>query len=246
MGCKLNLVLIVAVIILSLTQTAYSFQQQVDVKNDELYSLTDTQKIEDLNQLCSILEKKQRHLYNVIPTETFDSEKKTIQNQIPNLSDAEFYYELQRLVALSQDAHTFIENDPIYSNVKEHFIPMGIEQIDSKWYLTEYYEQQYKKYLSYELTEINGHSIRSILKLAEPYISYENEIRLESNFTDQLNHADFLKHLGVIDHIDEIPLTVIDPKGKEIVLNWQIEWRCYLTISAHFRCEVFQIHRHQQ
>lgn len=209
-----KLLLVLAILTLSFTQIV-SAEQSSSVTNNETQSLTTTEKVEDLNQLCSILENNQKHLYNVISKETFNSTKEEIKNNIFNLSDTGFYYELERLVALSHDAHTFIDNIPVYSRVKEQLLPFDIEQIDGKWYLATSYSADYKKYLSYELTEINGHSIRSILKLAEPYISYENNIRLEDKFTEKMIYVDFLNHIGVIDSINNISLTVINNNGKD-------------------------------
>lgn len=186
-----------------------------DKNNTELYSLSNEDKIQDLNEFCNILEKNQKHLYHVVSKETFNNTKKEIEDNISNLSDVGFYYELQRLAALSHDAHTFVNSSPDI-NIEKHFIPIQIEKIDNKWFLTASFGQNYREYLSNELIEINGHSIKDILKLAKPYISYENNIRLENRFTQKINHADFLYHLGVIDNMNNITFTVRNNKGKTI------------------------------
>lgn len=184
-------------------------------KDESLYSLTDKEKLEDLDEFCDILEKNQPHLYEAVSKEEFYRVKEEIKNDISDLSDSGFYYELRRMAALSHDSHTYVNNTPD-ANVEKYFIPIQINQIDNKWYLTASFGQEYKKYLSTELIKINGHLMKDILKLAKPYISFESYTRFENRFTEKINHADFLYHLGIIDNFDNISLTVVNNKGKEI------------------------------
>lgn len=135
------------------------------------------------------------------------------------MDDLGFYYELQRLAALLHDAHTKVESDPIYSTIKEHYLPFNIEQINNKWYLTSCYKEEDKQYLSYELIEVNEISITDILKKAEPYISYENKIRLEDMFTQIINHSDFLKHIEIIHDINDVTLTILNHEGEKIKIK---------------------------
>lgn len=185
------------------------------IRGTSLNTLTEKQKLKDLNTFCNTLEKKQPHLYKVVSKELFNQTKKEIKSKLSELNDAGFYYELQKLAALSRNAHTFVNNTPD-SNIEKNFIPIQITEIDGKWFLTASFGKEYKQYLSNELTEINGHPIRDILELAEPYISYENKIRLENRFTQKINHADFLYHLGIIDDMKNIVFTTKNLKGKEI------------------------------
>lgn len=206
--------LTILTIIFLLTFNVTTFAKPT-IKNNSLNTLTEKQKLEDLNIFCNTLEKNQPHLYKVVSKELFNQTKKEIKAKLSNLNDAGFYYELQRLAALSHDAHTFVNNTPD-SNIEKNFIPIQITEIDGKWFLTASFETEYKQYLSNELIEINGHPIRDILELAEPYISYENKIRLENRFTQKINHADFLYHLGVIDDMKNIVFTTKNLEGKEI------------------------------
>lgn len=220
-----KLFLAMTILILSLTQMVFG-QQQTNGLNHQKSQLTEEQKIEDLNGLCTSLENTQSYLYDVVSKEQFDKIKEEILNKIPNLSDTGFFYELQRLVALQHDAHTVLENDPIFSNIEENFIPLEVKPMDGKWYLVGSYDKDYQKYLSYELTEINGKSLREILKLAQPYISYENQIRLEDKFSERIINADFLKHIGIAKDMEGISFKVIDSNKKEMqfavkTYSWQ-------------------------
>lgn len=215
-----KLMIILFILLLSCTQIAAAKSSQTDSHIGQT-SLTEKQKLEDLESLCNLLESRQKHLFQVVPKETFLQTKEAITKAIPNLDDVGFYYELQRLVALSRDAHTYLENDPIYSNIQEQFLPIEFKELDGKWYLITSYDQAYKEYLTYELIEINERSIKSILTLAKPYISYENNIRLERNFTEMLTHADLLKHLGIVNNLNDITLTLRDGNGsiKKVTMN---------------------------
>lgn len=181
-------------------------------------TLTNEEKLKDLNEFCEVLEKNQTHLYKEVPKHIFNAVKEEIKNNIPNLNDTGFYYELQKMAALSRDAHTFVNNPPD-SIIEENFIPLQISHINNKWYLTASFGEAYKEYLSNELLEINGYTIRDILKLSKPYISYENNTRLENRFTQKINHSDFLQHIGLINDINNIPLTLCDLKGNKIKIN---------------------------
>lgn len=174
-------------------------------------SLNSEQKLEDLEMLHKTLKKEQDHF-----NESLFLEKQTyIKENINKLDDLEFNYELKKLLAYTNDSHTFIFD----SELSQPIIPIWkIKEINGRWYI-EGIIKEYNKALGNEIVSINGYSMNTILKKASPYISYENEFVLKTRFAEAVKYAEFLKYIGIIENTDKIEVGLINQEGKSLKLD---------------------------
>lgn len=103
---------------------------------------------------------------------TFLEQINALIQQIPQLSDTEILYELQRMVAQLQDAHTSlnIEWKQIY--------PIGFQEFwedgEAVFYVT-VVPEKYDYALMCILTGINGIPLEEVIQQLSPYVSAENQ-----------------------------------------------------------------------
>lgn len=176
--------------------------------NIERYNtLTDKQKLEDIDYLYNMLKENQPHFNQKL----FLNEIKTVKENISDYNDLEFNYELARIIACAKDAHT-----KIYISSQESLsypiIPIWKVEEYNGWYIKGI-SSEYKNYAGKELLAINGHSIDEILKLIEPYVSTENKINVKNSLTELIQNAEFLKYIGIIKDTDTIPITLRNSNG---------------------------------
>lgn len=110
--------------------------------------------------------------YDPALRQTFlDRINQLIQN-VSNLSDNEILYELQRTVALLEDAHTSV------SIPWEEIYPIGFQEFqedDQTVFYVTLVPEKYEYALGCTLTGINGIPLEEVIQRLRPYISTENE-----------------------------------------------------------------------
>lgn len=110
--------------------------------------------------------------YNEELRETFLAEINALILRIPELTDNEILYELQRIVALLHDAHSSIYL-PAADSVAASFQPFYVDgELDVR---AVYLPEQYRHVMFGKLTAINGFTVEEVMEKALPYLSYENE-----------------------------------------------------------------------
>lgn len=180
--------------------------------------LTYEQRMEDLNILYdTIIE--QNHFNSDMTKEDLNKIKNKIINKINDISDYEFGYELRKLAASKHDTHTKVYGKP--SLQEKYLVPLwDIAKFNDGFYMFTTYEE-YKDYLENKIVAINGHSIDEILEAFKPYISYENDIKLEAEILQLFQDASLLKYIGIIDDTASIKVTFQSEDGKieEIEMN---------------------------
>lgn len=179
------------------------------------FQLTDKQKLEDIEYLYNLLEKNQPHF----DKELFNQQVKYIKENISNLNDLTFSFEIRRVLASAKDAHTKISD--IIPNISSHVIPIWkIEEYNDGWYIKGITDR-YKQYLGKEIIAVNGYPIGDIISKSAAYISTENQTHLKNSFLSLFQEADFLKYIGIIDNTKSIPITIGYPNGitKVIKIN---------------------------
>lgn len=187
--------------------TTLSLIEQTKTENRLPVSTTNLQYAEDLQYLYETLINEQPHFNQSL----FKSKVQDIENNLSNYNDTEFYYELRRILAASKDAHTRAYKN---TNGTETIFPLwSIKKINNQWFIYGI-QEKYKQCLGMELIKINGYSLEKVEQLAEPYISYENVTYLSTMFAEEIKTTEFLKHIGVINNIDSIPITLKDDDGN--------------------------------
>jgi hypothetical protein len=162
--------------------------------------------IGDLNDLSETLEKEHLNLFAKISKETFDAEKTRITEAIPHMTDAEFFYSLKQLIAMTGDSHTTINySDSIYKHLMA--LPFAIEKYGDDWYLM-MLDEMNAQYLGAKLKSINGVSIQDIYEKSKTLMSIENESWALSQFSNTIAFKEALNYLNIVSGDEKIMLKI--------------------------------------
>lgn len=201
---KRNLLTLITLIALILLMTGCT---ETAVSEAPINGSEETAKmIEDLNLLSETLEKEHLNLFAKISKESFDAEKARIAAEIPHMTDADFFYALKQLVAMTGDAHTTIGySDSIYKHLMA--LPLAIEKYGDDWYIM-MLDEQNAQYLGAKLKAINGVSIQDIFEKSKSVMSFENESWALSQFSNTIAFKEALNYLGIVSGDDKIMLEI--------------------------------------
>lgn len=182
--------------------------QTIFASSNSYSTLTKEQKLEDIDYLYNTLKNEQEHFNEAL----FLKEIKKVKENVSNLNDIAFGYELARVLASAKDAHTkiFIGSQQL----PQPMLPIwDIEEYQDRWYIKGI-SSVYKDYVGKEIVSINGYSISDIIKRMTPYISTENETNIKNSFLSFIQDAEFLKYIGIIKSTDKIPIKFRDSNNK--------------------------------
>lgn len=221
---KLQLILFTICIVLtgcgtspnSVTQSAPSTEFQLTKQADDNLpvSASNNPYLKDLEYLFETLVQEQPHFNQ----DLFGTEVEAIKGRLTDYDEMDFYFEVRRILAAFGDAHTKAFMNP---DINETIFPIwSIKKINNSWYIYGI-QEKYKESLGKELLAVNGISMQEIEQLSAPYISYENQIYLSTMLAEDIKTAEFLKHIGIIDRLDSIPVTIKDSDG--VTYNIEIE-----------------------
>ncbi len=156
----------------------------ISIKNTEL---TQNDWQEDYAYLREELPKKHCHLFAKISQNDWNQAMDSQDNwNNPEVN-------LLKCLAMVGDAHTTVEN---YSDGKTLVYPFKIIKIKEKFYLYDTI-QAYQHLIGKEVFALNDVAITKVYELMRAYISYENESRMQAQFTLLSNDYRLLSALNV-------------------------------------------------
>lgn len=117
---------------------------------------------------------------------------------------------LQRFASELHDGHTAIY---YWENLNTIF-PLGLVIDDNKPCIINITSEEHHDLLGKEVASINGHSVESILDMARPLVSADNEVNFENLVTQYLMLTDFWRMLGMSDK--ELHITLADGSSATI------------------------------
>jgi len=169
--------------------------------------------IEDLNLLSDTLEKEHIDLYAKISKEAFDAEKTRIEAEIPHMTDADYYFAMNQMIAMVRDAHTTMNySDSIYSHLLT--LPFAVEKYGEEWHLM-MLDELNEQYLGAKLKAINDVPIQDIFEKSKSIISFENESWAISQFSNTISFKEALNYLGVVEGDEKIMLNIETNDGVD-------------------------------
>lgn len=137
--------------------------------------------------------------------------------QIPELTDKEILYTLQRMLAQLKDAHTSL-------NIEwENLYPIGFQEFEEEgeqvFYVT-LAPEKYEHILMHTLSGINGVPLAEVIERLRPYISTENEYCLMHSISGGssfglLSNRDLLDIVGITDGTTAV-YNLINSRGRAI------------------------------
>lgn len=207
---KRNLLTLITFIVLILLMTGCT---ETAVSEAPINGSEETAKmIEDLDLLSETLEKEHLNLFAKISKETFDAEKARIAAEIPHMTDADFFYALKQLIAMTGDAHTNIGySDSIYSHLMT--LPFAVEKYGDEWRIM-MIDEINEQYLGTKLIAINDVPIQDIYEKSKSIISFENESWATSQFSNTISFKEALDYLGIIEGDEKIMMNIETNEGK--------------------------------
>lgn len=121
-------------------------------------------------------------------------------DSILNMEDLEIHFEIQRIVALLHDAHSYI--DTSYSDIFPIMVAMLEDEGEFACYAVRI-SVDYEDLLFARLISINGIALDEVMELLRPYVSSENEyledFKIYDNFWNSfLIQKSLLQMIGVI------------------------------------------------
>ncbi len=174
----------------------------------------------DLSALRSGLEHGHKNLFAHVTQADWEAECQRISDAIPELTPAQFSYELRHLVAMVGDAHTTIE----FSHDKYHYLtalPFAVAHYADGWRLL-MLEKRNQAYLGWELTAIDGVPVGEVFERSKAIISHENDVWVRQQFSNAINFREALQYRGVTAAAaDSVTLTVrrdADSPEKALVI----------------------------
>lgn len=172
---------------------------------------------EDLDYLYDNIKELHPNMYANTPEEEFLLLKEEIENKLPEESNINFAMDLEKLAALVGDSHTGISlNNSIADEI--HFYPIEIDWFDGNWYLT-MGKGSDSGMIGMQVTAINGISMSDVLKKVSPYISYDNNVKLQRQFTEMCYIADLYYCAGIISDGEPLVLSLTNRQGIKRTLS---------------------------
>jgi tetratricopeptide (TPR) repeat protein len=136
-----------------------------------------------------------------------------LKTEIPKLSDAEIYFEMQHLLVLlghtHNSLHAFLAGDLL--NLKQmpltfYVFPEGLYIVDA--------EKGYEDLIGARITQFDKTATERAMKAVEYVIPRENEMEILWRAPDFLRIVQLLHALKLTDKPDRVNLTVVDREGK--------------------------------
>ncbi len=189
-----------------------------DVSKTPINGNEETAKmLEDLDFFYASLEKSHKDLYAQVSKETLTAEKERIAKEIPNMTDADYYFSLKQLVALVGDAHTTVRySDSIYKHLMA--LPFAIEKYGDDWYIM-MLDELNAQYLGAKLKAINDVPIADIFEKSKAVMSFENNTWALSQFSNTIAFKEALEYLGVVERDAKIMLTIEKEEGLAVAIE---------------------------
>lgn len=220
------IILIVTIILVSDSTTAYTFLTNVILKTipeskrpalDALpYSLTKEQWLEDIQYLKEKLPTHHANLFLYLSEKEFYSAISSLEQDINTLTDQEISWEVCRIISKVRDGHTQVISVPF--NVPpfqdSRLFPLRIFKFEDGWYVTEA-DKDNKQLIGSKLLAIGNRSIEKAVTEVSPYVPGENEYyKMQWAFPYLLN-ASLLKYRNIISSSEEALFTFVNSKGKK-------------------------------
>lgn len=201
--------------------TSFSSKKSDDKKSDvkkmiSEFTADEKKKLDDINYLCSRIEKNHGKMYRSISIEKFNEEKNKLIAKISKLSATDFNYEVSHLLSLLKDTNascTIIPEDE--SN--KYMMPLQFFKYSDGFYVTIAFE---KKYLGSKVIAINGMSIDKVVEKMRYIVSCENDQAFYGKISMYLFDVPLLKYMKIIDNVENIKFTLEkDNKRQDVTLK---------------------------
>ena len=157
-------------------------------------SLGPPQFSQDLNAVVTQLPKLHVNLFFQTPETVWDAAAQQLQADIPNLTAYQFYTRLSMLIALAQDAHTFLYLSPSAGFVQA---PITLKHFSDGYFVVSATTDRASLNRA-KLVAVGSTPIDQVLTALEPVLSHENEYRFQALAAQSLTDLGAMRGLGFL------------------------------------------------
>lgn len=214
--------ILLAMLFISCPAEAFSFSRGTEITAAAMSG--------DLSEVYTQLPRKHVELFGQMTEEEWAAERARIAAELPEMTPAQFYYELRHMLAMAHDAHTsvgFAVDQYEYLRA----LPFAIGWYADEWRVL-MLEDGNAQYLGWQLTAINGMTMDEVFRRAKGIISHENDHWARSQLSNTINFLEALQYLGIAG-MDADGVTLHISEGGEAAL---------LEIPAMARDEIMSAH----
>lgn len=136
-----------------------------------------------------------------------------LKTQIPKLSDAEIYFEMQHLLSLLRHTHNNLHAFLAGDLLKFKQLPLTLYVFPEGLYIFDA-EKGYEDLIGARITHFDKTSVEQALKAVEYVIPRENDMEILWRAPDFLRIVQLLHVLKITEKPDRVNLTIIDREGK--------------------------------
>ncbi len=172
-------------------------------------------RADEFEFMKEVVEKNHKNFFNTVSKEECEEEYKRLSSNIDGISYTDYYFVLSSFLALSNDSHTSLEANDIYSYFL--YYPLQLNYIGDKVYVVSGLKD-YRDCMGKEITAINGVSIKEIEEKASLVVPHDNTVYLRLWLNNQLNNTSFLSFINVAES-DKDPVTLTFSDGKKLSIS---------------------------
>lgn len=165
---------------------------------------------EDLNELVQLLEKRHPNPYTHISKAQFNALRRSLERDLPKLSEREIIVRLMKLVSAIRDGHTTMH--PVDPNCVNHWFPVSFYKFSDGIYVVAA-DKRYQDFIGCRVLTIGNASAQAVFDRAADLLGSDNDFGREWN-TFFLSSGDALVGLRVIDRAEELPIEVMSKDGR--------------------------------
>ncbi len=149
-----------------------------------------------------------------VSEEELDWQLEQLAKKVPELSDNDIFFELQKIVAGLGDNHTALHTP---ENIKSEWLPIGVKYFGDKLYLHAYVEgyDQFAPYLLHEIVSVNGIDIKYLQQKAASIAGPTNYWSSKIDFEESFQLPAFLNWAGC-GYTDGYTIGLLDDDQKVV------------------------------
>lgn len=173
--------------------------------------LTSEQWIEDLRYLAEQMADVHPRLFDMVPEEGFQAQVTELERRIPQLDENRIKWEIYRITALPNDAHTYfnIENDKL----DWHMMPLKLWLFPEGLYVLDAGRDE-RDVIGTRIIAVEDTPVEDAYRMLRPYLSAESESHWKERFCYLITSSEALRAAGICRNSGPINVTFETRDGR--------------------------------
>lgn len=172
---------------------------------------------QDLRYLAEEMPRRHRDLFHAMTREQFEAAVKRLDEKIPTLAKYQIIVELERLVAMVGDGHTYIQGIPFDSKVDFHSYPLTLYLYKDGLFVQSA-DAKYAEAVGARVVRIGNATAEEALRAAHDLVFHDNEQGIKAFAPFVVTTPEVLQTLGLINEMESAPF-VFERDGRQFTLD---------------------------